>query len=566
MTAPRNLCLLISVALAAALCLLGCSGRKPDARQSSVALSPAHVEWFEDRARQSGVDFQLGHGGKTPLTLLETIGTGCAVFDYDGDGHADLFFVGQTMAGQPGRCRLYHNKGDGTFEDVTRGSGLEAPGFYTGCAVGDIDNDGRPDLLVTGYGVVRLYRNLGGGKFADITRGSGLEAPSSTSWATSAGFADIDHDGKLDVYIGRYVVFNSQTIQFCKDKKDISTACGPRMYDPQVGSLYRNLGNGHFQDVTRQMGLDRAHGKCLGVAFADVNGDGWPDLYLGNDEMPGDLFINQQGKGFKEEASLRGVALSDAGTLQGAMGVDWGDLNHDGSPALAVATFQYEGTSLYTAMQDGTYKNQAIASGIAQATRPNVGFGIKLADFDNDGWLDIAQANGHVFDNEELVDTMSHYRQPIQLFLNDGKGKFLDRTPDAGPAFTTPCVGRALAVGDLDDDGRLDLVVTDLEGHARVLVNRIPSKNAWLRVRLVGTRSNRMGIGARVTAMAGNQRWRAECTTGGSYLAASDARIHFGLGAVSAIDSIEVRWPSGRQSVITSPRLSSDVTITEPAK
>ncbi len=522
------------------------------------------------------MDFQLGHGGKSPLTLLETIGTGCAVFDYDGDGHADLFFVGQPMnqpwdkpSGKPaaeraGQCRLYHNRGNGTFEDVTKGSGLETSGFFTGCAVGDIDNDGRPDLLLTGYGVVKLFRNLGGGKFADITKGSGLEAPSPTSWATSAAFADVDRDGKLDVYIGRYVVFNEHTMQFCSDRKNTPTACGPKMYDPQIGSLYRNLGGGHFQDVTRQMGLDKAHGKCLGVAFADVNGDGWPDLYLGNDEMPGDFFVNQKGKGFVEEGLLHGVALTEDGKPQGAMGVDWGDFKHDGKPSLAVSTFQYEGTSLYVDGGGGAYQNQGVATGVTQATRPYVGFGIKWADFDNDGWLDIAQANGHVYDNEEKIDAMSRYRQPLQLFMNDGKGGLQERSKEAGPGFTTPCVGRALAIADFDEDGRLDLVVTDLEGRVRILYNRIPATGKWLRVRLVGTRSNRMGIGAQIRVVAGSRQWRAECTTGGSYLSASDARAWIGLGNVAAVDRIEVKWPSGAKSILNSPKIPGDVTITEP--
>ncbi len=336
------------------------------------------------------------------------------------------------------------------------------------------------------------------------------------------------------------------------------------MYDPQIGSLYRNLGNGHFQDVTRRMGLDKAHGKCLGVAFADVNGDGWPDLYLGNDEMPGDLFINQKGKGFVEEALPRGVALTEDGKAQGAMGVDWGDFMRDGRLSLLVSTFQFEGSSLYTDSGEGIYQNRGIATGLAQATRPYVGFGIKWADFDNDGWLDIAQANGHVYDNEEKIDAMSRYRQPLQLFMNDGKGGLRDRSQEAGPGFTTPCVGRALAIGDFDEDGRLDLAVTDLEGHVRLLLNRISTTGKWLRIRLVGRHCNRMGIGAKITVVAGKQSWKAECTAGGSYLSASDSRTHIGLGNVNRVDRIEVQWPDGRQSVAQSPKIPGDVTITEP--
>lgn len=399
------------------------------------------------------------------------------------------------------------------------------------------------------------------------------------------------------------------------------------MYDAQRGSLYRNLGNGHFKDVTHETGLDQAHGKCLGVLFADIDGDGWPDIYLCNDEMPGDLFLNRpaavqeigrsnrdklkrfasypnskdreaeghtdtaNSRVFREEASLRGVALSEEGKPQGAMGVDMGDVDRNGNRSLVVAAFQFEGTSLYTDAGDGTYTNRSTAAGIERATRPYVGFGIKFADFDNDGWLDIAQANGHVYDNEENVDKMSHYRQPIQLFMNspsqdqklhqkqtkDLHTMFVECTKEAGPGFTTPCVGRALAIGDLDNDGRLDMVVTDLEGNARVLFNRIPATGNWLRIRLEGKgtksqeskgqgkafRSNRMGIGAHIKVIAGDLKWEAEATTCGSYLASSDVRVHIGLGAVTTVDRVEVTWPSGSTSVIKLPRIPGDLVIRE---
>lgn len=527
--------------------------------------------WFEERAAAAGIDFRMGYGGKGPLTVLEVMGAGSAICDFDGDGDADIFLVGQEKVGNPGRCALYHNNGDGTFRDVTAGSGLERPGLYMGCAVGDVDNDGRPDLLVTGYGVNRLYRNLGKGRFADVTARAGLQSPSPTHWHSSAAFADVDNDGLLDVYIGRYVVFNEHSQKFCDygESGEIKASCGPNFYDPQQGSLYRNLGGFRFQDVTRQTGLDTAHGKCLGVTFADVNGDGWTDLYLGNDEMPGDLFINDRGKRFRDEALRSGVALAGDGDVQGAMGVDFGDFDRNGRMDLVVTTYQFEPTSLYAqSVGNGPsliFEHRGLAMGIDPPSRPLVGFGAKFVDVNNDGWLDLAVANGHIHDNQEQIDRFSHYRQPMHLFISDGGKAYVERAKEAGPGFTTPGVGRGLSVGDLNNDGRLDLVITDLEGPTRVLINRMRETGNWLRIDLRGTRSNRMGLGSRITVTAGTQQWVAEATTGGSYFSASDCRTHFGLGSVKSVDRIEVRWPSGKRSVVKNPRINADLTLQEPA-
>lgn len=550
-------------AIALVLCLgLACGPHSSVKPPPPVSAAPG---WFEDRTRAAGITFRQGHGSKSPLTILETIGSGCAIFDFDGDGHADLFLVGQKGAGSPDRCALYHNNGDGTFTDVTAGSGLEEPGMYMGCAVADIDNDGRPDLLVTGYGTVRLFRNLGGGKFEDITHGSGLEAPSATAWASSAAFADIDHDGLVDLYIGRYLNFRPDTIQFCPyGNEKVMASCGPASYNPQIGSLYRNLGHGRFKEVTQEMGLGKAHGKCLGVVFADVNGDGWPDLYVGNDEMPGELYINQKGKGFRDVAAEAGVALSEDAKPQGAMGVDFGDYEHTGRPGLFVTTYEAEADSLYSNAGDASFLNRSLASGIGPRTTLFVGFGTKFLDVRNNGWLDLVIANGHTRDNEEKIDQLTHYRQPFQLFLNEQGKTFTERTQEAGAGFTLPAVGRGLAVGDLNDDGKVDILATDLEGPPRLLINRFPGSGNWLRVQLKGTHSNRMGIGAKVTVVAGEQRWAAECTTGGSYFSASDARLHFGLGTLSAVTRVEVDWPSGRHSVVSNPHVPGDLTIQEP--
>jgi enediyne biosynthesis protein E4 len=535
---------------------------------ATTAAPPSSTAWFQDRAQQLGVKYRLGHSGRSPLPVLDLMGTGCAVLDYDTDGHADIFLVGQKGVGDTGKCALFHNKGDGTFENVTSGSGLEEPGMYMGCAVGDVDNDGLPDILVTGYGVVKLFRNAGKGKFTDVTKGSGLEAPSPIAWATSAGFSDVDRDGKLDLYIGRYVIFNDKSLQFC-EYGAIQAACGPLFYDPQLGSFYRNVGGGRFQDVTRQFGLDAPHGKCLGVTFADVNQDGWPDLYLGNDEMPGDLYINDQGKKFHEEGGVAGVALSADGTMQGAMGVDFADYDRDGRLDLFVTTYQGEPFSLYhnsgpaPGLAGCGFQNRSIQVGMDQPSRQPVGFGTKFVDVDNDGWVDLPVVNGHVHDNQEAIDKLTRYKQPLHLFMNQQGTSFVDKANEAGSGFTTPAVGRGLSTGDLNSDGRPDIVMTDLEGATRVLMNDIPLRGKWLRISLQGVKSNRFGIGAVVTVVAGDKTWIAEVTTGGSYLSASDPRLHFGLGDAQKVDRVQVVWPSGARTTVTAPKIPGDLRIKE---
>ncbi|MFN3650832.1 MAG: CRTAC1 family protein [Armatimonadota bacterium] len=538
------------------------NGASSPARPGGAA--PARKEppgWLVDEAAARGVEFRLGHGGRSPLTILETMGTGCAVLDFDADGHADLFLVGQTGAGD-GRCGLFRNDGTGRFENVTAGSGLEAPGMYLGVASGDFDNDGLPDLLLTGYGESRLYRNLGKGRFADRTAGSGLTSPSPTSWQTSVAVADVNGDGLLDLYVGRYVVFNEETIRLC-DYGEYQSSCGPMFYDPQFGSLYLNRGNFRFQDVTREYGLDKQHGKCLGAAFADVNDDGWPDLYLGNDEMPGDLFLNQGGKRFVNKAFAAGVATSADGKMQGAMGVEFGDLDRDQRLDLVVSTYEFEPTSVYLNRGGEMFENRSLALGVDQLTRPYVGFGTKFLDADNDGWLDLLVGNGHIHDNQPLIDKLGQYAQPMQLFRSREGGGFSDASAEAGSSLTTPGVIRGIATGDLNDDGLLDAVATDLEGTARVLINRHPQPGNWLRVKLRGTRSNRDGIGARIQVIAGEQRWTAQAATCGSYLSASDPRVHVGLGATRQVDRVEVRWPSGRRTVVESPQVPGDLLVVE---
>jgi len=549
------------LALVSLTVIYGCSNQVAPAADAETRV-PAGPAWFQDRAATSGITFKLGHD-RSPLTIRDVMHGGVAATDFDGDGKVDIYFVGDKTGGD-GRGTLYRNKGDGTFEDVTANSGLAEPGLYMGCTVGDIDNDGKPEILLTGYGITRLYRNLGGCKFKDVTKGSGLESRSPTDWHSAAGFADLDHDGKLDLYIGKYVLFTKDTIQLC-NYGPIKSSCGPIFYDQQFGALYRNRGGFQFQDVTQESGIWRSHGKCLGVTFGDVDNDGLTDMYLANDEMPGDLFINEGRMRFREEALMKGVALASSGAMQGAMGVDFGDFNRDGIMDLFVSTYQFEPDSLYAGSKDSVFRHVSVSTGIDMISRSLVGWGAKFIDLNNDGWLDLPVTNGHIHDNQEKIDPKQSYRQPMLLFMNERGQTFSERSSEAGPAISNAMVGRGLAIADFNDDGLPDMAVTDIEGPARLLINSIPNSGRnWIRIFLQGTTSNRMGLGARVTVVAGEDRWVADATTAGSYLSASDPRLHFGLGDHRKIDRVEVRWPSGKRSIVANPAIATELKVREP--
>lgn len=546
------------------VCAAGCrppaAAPAPEPDAAARAAAPA---WFQDVSGTAGISWRQGHHGRTPLPVLEMMGTGCAVRDFDGDGIPDLFFVGQKGTGNTGRCALYRGAIGPAYRDVTAGSGLAVPGMFMGCGAADLDNDGLPDIVLTGYGTNRLFRNLGGMRFKDVTTGSGLESTGPSDWRSAVAIADVDRDGLLDLYLGRYVVFHKDVPQLC-DYGKLQSSCGPKFYDPQFGTLHRNQGSLRFTDMTRSWGLPNQHGKCLGATFCDIDRDGWPDLYLGNDEVPGDLFVNEKGRRFRNEGLLAGVSLAGDGQMQGAMGVDFGDFNRDGEFDLFITTFEFEPASLYSGQGGRLFRNVSTEVGLEHPTRSLVGFGTKFADFDNDGWADLAIANGHIHDNQNQIDSNSHYPQPLQLFMNRRGEAFEDRSGEAGPGFSTPCVGRGLATGDLDRDGRVDLLVTDLEGAPRVLLNRMGGTGSWLRVRLQGRKSNRDAVGARVEVRAAGADWTAEVTTGGSYFSAMEPILHFGLGSATSVDSVEVWWPSGRTGKVAGPRVNSEILLEEP--
>jgi enediyne biosynthesis protein E4 len=529
-----------ALALTASLLVASCQSHRSPPVHPPVSSSPSSIA-FRDVAAASGLRFVQGHGGRSPLNILETAGHGCAFLDVAGDGRLDVLLIGQP------RCALYRNRGGAApvFEEITAAAGLDVKGDWMGCATGDYDNDGRVDLALTGYRCAALFHNEGG-RFWDASAGIPLARD---AWNTSAVFFDADGDGWLDLYVGAYVRFARSTPQFC-NYAGIPAACPPTFYDPERGHLYHNQRNGRFTDITRQAGLLAAHGKTLGVAAADFDGDGRTDLYLANDGMPGDLFHNLGGR-FVNIGSESGTAFNFASREQAGMGVDWGDYDNDGRLDLVVTTFQYEPTSLYHNEGKGVFTERAFPAGIGDVTLNRLGFGTKFFDADNDGDLDLIQANGHVQDNAGRIFPGVTYAQSTLLFENLGDGRFRDISAAAGEALTRPIVGRGLAVGDFDNDGKVDVLIANLEGAPLLLRNETRNANHDLTVRLIGRplaslRScPRDGTGARLTLRVGGRLQVREAGTGGSYLSAGDPRVHFGLGAATAADSLIVRWPSG---------------------
>jgi hypothetical protein len=493
------------------------------------------------------VHFRTGPRGKRPLNILEATGSGCGLLDYDGDGLLDLVLIGQP------RCALYRNLGEGGFADRTREAGLEREGIWTGCAAGDIDNDGDIDLVVTGYGGCALYRNLGDGRFREVGAASGLRAG---GFQTSAVLADLDRDGYLDLYVCRYVRFGPREPQYCPSADgSIMRACGPDAYAAELGVYYHNNRDGTFSDRTQAAGLGSAHGKAWGAVAADLDADGWQDLYVANDEMPGDLFHNLGGGRFVNRGAESGTAFSRDGGVQGGMGVDAGDYDDDGRLDLVVTNFWMEPNALYHNDGDGLFLERSRAAGLAAATAARVGFGTRFVDVDGDGRLDLFFANGHVQDIH-WVDPAQGMPELLQLFRNvDGK-RFEDRSNEGGQAFLAPITGRGTAVGDWDNDGDPDLVVTDLEGSPLLLRNDgTPADRGYHWLGLELRSRTRDALGARVTVQSGSRTWVRECQSGGSVLSAQDPRVLVGLGTTTRVDRLTVRWPDGRTDVHSNPPL-----------
>ena len=506
---------------------------------------------FVDVARQAGVDLVNVSGGPAKDYIVDANGNGAAFIDYDNDHDLDILIAnGSTrehlpQGGDP-MLALYRNDGHGHFTDVTAASGFDRRGWAMGVCVGDYDNDGFADVYVTAFGPDVLWRNTGKGTFVDVTQRARLGDP---RWSTSCAFGDYDHDGLLDLYVANYVHFDPKTIPAratTTNCRFMSTDvfCGPTRLPGDADVLYHNNGDGTFDDVTAKAGIVDPGYYGFGVVFADLNDDGWPDIYVANDSVPNLYFRNRGNGTFVEEGLLAGVALSGDGRPQAGMGVDSGDYNGDGLPDLIVTNFSHDHNTLYENGPAGVFTDKSYATGIASTAGPYLGWGVKLVDVDNDGALDVFIANGHVYPEVDKHGLGTHYLQRKQLFLNQGR-RFTPFAARTDSALALEKSSRGAAFGDFDNDGDIDVLVINMNDGPTLLRNDTTSDNRWITVQLAGTKSNRDGIGAKVRIEAGGRRQVTEVRGDGSYLSHSDTRAHFGIGAANRVSRIEIRWPSG---------------------
>jgi len=518
---------------------------------------------FVDVTRSAGLTFTHYNGAFGKKYLPEALGPGVAFIDYDGDGWQDLFFTnGTDWPGQHRRAstlHLFHNNHNGTFMDVIYAAGLDVGLYAMGVAVGDYDNDGYDDLFVTAVGQSRLFRN-DKGIFKDVTKEAGLAGPN--EFSTSAAWVDFDRDGNLDLVVGNYVQWTPQTDLFCTLDGTNKSYCTPESYKGASPRLWRNRGNGTFEDVTSKAGLFDPTSKTLGVAVLDVNQDLWPDLLFANDTQPNRLYINNGKGGFAERGVPSGVAFSEDGVARAGMGVDAADYDRSGYPSILITNFSNQMLALYHNEGNGLFVDEAPRSAVGRASLLTLGFGCFFFDYDLDGWLDIFVANGHLESDIERIQNRIKYAQPPHLFRNEGKGGFAEATQSLGNALRQPRVGRGVAYGDFDNDGDLDIVMTTNGGPA-VLLRNDGGSNHGLRLRLEGTRSNRDGFGAFVRVTAGGETQSQMLRSGSSYLSQSERVLTFGLGSRTQADAVEIRWPSGQVDRMTNVKAGGTVTIKE---
>jgi hypothetical protein len=524
------------------------------------AQTAPRVADFEDVAERAGLTMMNVFGGvDTKKYIIETTGTGVAIFDYDNDGWPDIFIVnGTTLESASGAKaptnHLYRNNHDGTFTDVTVKAGLEATGWGQGVCVGDYDNDGWDDLYVTYYGKNRLYHNEHG-VFKEVADQSGV-AGSGKAWGSGCAFVDYDRDGRLDLMVANYVDFDLSTAPRPGERADciwkgVPVMCGPRGLPAAKNILYHNLGGGKFEDVTTNAHIDKAAGHySLSVSTLDYDDDGWPDIYVACDSTPSILYHNNHDGTFTDVAVVAGAAFNEDGRAQAGMGSTVADFNGDGNLDIFRTNFSDDTSTLYRNNGNGTFDDVTFAAGLGLHTQ-YLGWGTMFFDFDNDGWPDLLVVNGHVYPEVDKQHLGSNFQEPKILYRNNGNGTFTDVSAEAGSGITTATSARGLAIGDLWNNGQLSAVISSMNAHPILLVNQVKSKNHWIALRTVGTKSNRDGIGARVTLSAGGRARVDEVRSGSSYSSSSDMRVHFGLGQTDKIDFIEVRWPSGLQERFT---------------
>jgi enediyne biosynthesis protein E4 len=541
--------------------------------KESRPTAPTPAE-FVDVTSSLGVQFQHAAPHTSKKYLLETMGSGVALFDYDNDGRLDLFAVNGAEINDPSSPgtipqktgpkywnRLYHQKPDGGFQDVTEQAGLQGVGYGMGVAVGDYDNDGFEDLFVAGYGGNHLYHNNGNGTFTDVTDKAGVAGG---GWSTSAAWVDLDGDGLLDLVVVRYLQWDFNDIWCGERKQGYRSFCHPDEFQAIAPLVYHNDGNGHFTDITKQAGFAKA-GKGLGIAIADFNGDGHIDVFIANDSVPEFLYQNKGDGTFEEVGLFAGVGVDGDGHAYAGMGVDFADYENDGLPDIVVSDLAYQKYSLYHNNGDGTFAYSSDSTGLGPMTFLHSGWGMRFIDYDNDGLKDLLVAQAHVMDTIELNYPQLRYREPMLLARNTGQG-FVDVSNQSGAAFHEPWASRGLAIGDIDNDGRLDAVITENGGPMHILHNETNTQNHWLTLDMVGHKSNRDAIGAAVKIVTAQGEQHATVTTCGSYLSSSDKRLHFGLGLQSTVKEIDIRWPSGISQTLHDVKGGQVLRIEEPAR
>ena len=548
------------MALALAAPLIGASGER----------EASHIQ-FENRQPRSGVTFVLDNGTVPDKPMIDSIPGGVALFDYDGDGYLDIFFT--NGAHLPGLVkdddkysnRLYRNNHDGTFTDVTKRAGLRGEGYSVGAAAADYDNDGHVDLYVTGYNRNFLYHNNGDGTFTDVTEKAGVTGISSWGeklWGIAGAWVDYDNDGRLDLFVTNYLDWSFATSRVCGPPgKRIS--CSPTLYKGQPSILYHNNGNGTFTDVSGSMGISQHIGKGMGIAIADYNDDGWMDIFVANDNDRNFLFRNRGGKGFDEVGVESFVAYTDNGVPVSSMGTDFRDWDNNGRPSILVTALGGETFPLFHNEGNGLFSDDSYPAGIGFGSFQMSGWGAGIQDFDNDGYKDLFTANSHVSENAD-IDGKQHYRQPNAVFRNMHGSTFQDVSNGAGPALQIRAAHRGCAFGDLNNDGKIDVVVSAIGSPAELLYNTSTGDNHWILIRTVGVKSNRDGIGTRIkiTGASGLMQYN-HVTTAGSYASSNDPRVHFGLGPDKLIKEIELRWPSGTVQLLHNVKANHVLTVIE---
>ena len=574
-TLTNQSCFRLAAVPVTAIVVLVCAGavtvhKSVLAAQSVKTQETAIPVRYTDVRESAKITFQQDSTQTEEKYYLETMGTGVAWIDYDQDGLMDLYFVQSAATdlykpSHPLRSALYHNNGDGTFTDVTEKAGVGAEGHYgQGVAVGDFDNDGYPDLYVTGYQRAILYHNNGNGTFTDVTAKAGVADEG--GWSTSAGWFDYDKDGWLDLVVTNYIEWSPKNNLWCGERRPgYRSYCHPGNYKGQRIKLYHNNHDGTFTDVSDASGVGKPEAKGMGVVLADFNNDGWTDIAVANDSWPNFLFINKHNGTFEDVSLVSGLAASEDGRYEAGMGIDAADVDGDGWMDVYITHLDFELNRLYRNSQDGTFTDETFRSRIGNKAVLLSGVAAKFLDYDNDGWNDILQLNGAMLDNVSLYHGEVSYKEPLLMYRNLGKGEFDKVSDSLGPDFLRPIVGRGLATADYDNDGDIDIVTNNRGDFPSLLRNDGGNSNNWLTVQLVGTKSNREGIGASLKLTSEGFAQVEQAKGGMSYMSASDPRIHFGLGRRAKITTLEITWPSGQVDRLTNVPINQIITVKEGA-